>query len=133
MSCVNMPHQIFIHQILKYVNNVNLCSRYQYLYLHGEHTFSGACVNWPNFEKENVWNPILIKIWILNVYSVSKDIYWYSKFNISHTSHLKTTKFPSSLTHWWLSNHLKNTTKFFVIILFSFYWKFGKYSITFAS
>jgi hypothetical protein len=40
-----------------------------------EHTFSGACVNWPNFKRENVWNPIFIKIWILNFYSISKDKY----------------------------------------------------------
>jgi hypothetical protein len=38
-----------------------------------ENTFNGACVKWPHFERENVWNPILVKIWILNFYSVSKD------------------------------------------------------------
>lgn len=85
-----------------------------------EHIFSGACVNWPNFERENVWNPILVKNWILDFYAVSKNRYWHLKFNVSHTLHLKITKFSSSPTHWWLSNHFKNTSKFFVIILFNF-------------
>lgn len=34
MSHVSMTHLLFINQILRYVNNVNLCSCYQQFYLH---------------------------------------------------------------------------------------------------